>query len=267
MKITLQKGDASAARRALTSSPEFSSGRALAEPEPEPDSTKKRYVSNTGATWFLWAYHPTDATLLKPHSAKGVRSFDVNGGGAGKFFCVVYFTSMDVFKSIIFTHNITVNQRSCFCTFFCIGGAPSAPPLIWIHAACMLIGWGVLLPWGASIASCCKGATVKFRGLPLWFGAHTLLQPIGWLCQIIGFIIIVIFKGDTQVSSLQILFRFSSDSLQILFRFSSDSLQILFSSKQFVVMHIISWISMSLLFQKHSILILSYFSPYLNVSN
>ena len=97
MKITLQKGDASAARRALTSSPDSSRGRALAEPEPEPDSTKKRYVSNTGATWFLWAYHPTDATLLKAHSAKGPISFDVNGGGAGKFFCGVYLTSMDVF--------------------------------------------------------------------------------------------------------------------------------------------------------------------------
>ena len=161
MKITLKKGAASA-RRALTSSHRSgSSGRALAEPA---ESAKERFVSDTGATWFLYAYHPTDATILKAHSAKGPISFDVNGGGAG--------------------------------------GAPSAPALIWIHAACMLIGWGVLLPWGASIASCCKGATLKFRGKPLWFSAHTLLQPIGWLFQIIGFIIIVVYKGETQVSFL-----------------------------------------------------------------
>ena len=139
MKITLQKGDASAARRALTSSPDSSRGRALAEPEPEPDSTKKRYVSNTGATWFLWAYHPTDATLLKAHSAKGPISFDVNGGGAGKFLvgCILL---VWMCSSIIFTHNITVNQRSCFCTFFLYRWC-SIGTCINMDSCCMYAHW------------------------------------------------------------------------------------------------------------------------------
>lgn len=52
------------------------------------------------------------------------------------------------------------------------------------HGLCMLIGWGVLLPVGAAMAS-----LKKRIGAPLWFKAHIAIQVTGLSVALAGFII------------------------------------------------------------------------------
>ena len=56
------------------------------------------------------------------------------------------------------------------------------------------MSWGVLLPWGASIAACCKQSGVKIGSEPCWFSLHKTLMPSGWLLQLAGFVCIVVYK-------------------------------------------------------------------------
>jgi hypothetical protein len=72
------------------------------------------------------------------------------------------------------------------------------PGLIIVHAVCMLLGWGILLPWGAALAVHFKSSKYLCCGTPLWFGLHRIMMPIGWLLQLIGFACILVQKSGTQ---------------------------------------------------------------------
>ena len=52
------------------------------------------------------------------------------------------------------------------------------------HGVCMLIGWGVLIPIGASVAS-----GKVWVGNPRWFHIHRVAQSVGLLVALAGFII------------------------------------------------------------------------------
>jgi len=62
------------------------------------------------------------------------------------------------------------------------------------HAICMLLGWGVLLPFGA-----CAAAGLKDRlGAPLWFRVHVASQLIGMLIALSGFCIALVHFGPVS---------------------------------------------------------------------
>jgi hypothetical protein len=81
-----------------------------------------------------------------------------------------------------------------------------APPaLLWGHVLCMLIGWGCLLPAGVLWARNLRISEKKVCGSPIWFQGHWILQSVGWLFQLIGFIFIFALKGPVFSSPHEIL--------------------------------------------------------------
>lgn len=62
------------------------------------------------------------------------------------------------------------------------GGSLTTPMLI--HGSLMLIGWGFLLPSGAIIA-----AFGKHRPNAWWFKVHRVIQPVGLIFAIVGWIV------------------------------------------------------------------------------
>jgi len=52
------------------------------------------------------------------------------------------------------------------------------------HGVCMLIGWGILIPFGSSVA-----AAKVWVGNPRWFHIHRLCQVVGLAVALAGFII------------------------------------------------------------------------------
>jgi hypothetical protein len=55
-----------------------------------------------------------------------------------------------------------------------------------------------MLPLGALLAKTYKTSKKKVGDSPLWFGGHRLLQSLGVVFQIIGFVCIAFFKGNEQ---------------------------------------------------------------------
>lgn len=81
-----------------------------------------------------------------------------------------------------------------------------APPaLLWGHVLCMLIGWGCLLPAGVLWARNLRNSPKKACGSPIWFQGHWILQSLGWLFQLLGFIFIFALKGPVFSSPHEIL--------------------------------------------------------------
>ena len=58
--------------------------------------------------------------------------------------------------------------------------------LVWAHGGLMLIGWGIILPSGVVTARCRAGV-----GDPEWFRLHRMMQCLGMLFTLSGFIIAV----------------------------------------------------------------------------
>jgi len=64
------------------------------------------------------------------------------------------------------------------------GAAGTMQNLFLLHGSLMLIGWGILLPSGAIVAKFSKHRENSF-----WYKVHRVVQPIGLLVAIIGWII------------------------------------------------------------------------------
>lgn len=66
-----------------------------------------------------------------------------------------------------------------------------------VHAGLMFAAWGVLLPLGVMAARFLKGdakLTLKWLGTgPLWFMVHKLMQPLGLIVALAGFIVILLY--------------------------------------------------------------------------
>jgi hypothetical protein len=60
--------------------------------------------------------------------------------------------------------------------------------VLWLHVLCMLLGWGLLLPWGASLAN--RSRDVGAKGS--WYRTHVAMQITGWGCQIAGFVLSIV---------------------------------------------------------------------------
>jgi len=68
-------------------------------------------------------------------------------------------------------------------------------PLYDAHGVLMFLGWGVIIPLGMLFAR-------YFRHLPgpIWFDVHRVLQPLGYLIALVGFIIaLIMVKGQIAV--------------------------------------------------------------------
>mmetsp|Transcript_22484 Transcript_22484/g.57812 ORF Transcript_22484/g.57812 Transcript_22484/m.57812 type:complete len:223 (-) Transcript_22484:2378-3046(-) len=65
----------------------------------------------------------------------------------------------------------------------------SGPVVLYIHFVLMVLAWGVLLPWGAALAS--RGRERGAAGA--WFSAHWKLQVAGLVAMLGGFVAAIIF--------------------------------------------------------------------------
>eukprot|EP00949_MAST-11_sp_MAST-11-sp1_P003952 g3952.t1 len=73
---------------------------------------------------------------------------------------------------------------------------------LWLHVIFMILGWGCLLPFGVAWARYERLNPKKSGGKPIWFAYHYNLQYTGWFLQILGFIFIAIYKGDSQFQGI-----------------------------------------------------------------
>ena len=107
-------------------------------------------------TNFVWAYGSSNT--LTYHAKRGSVDFDV-ASGAG---------SLEKKK----------------------GGSAA----LYAHMLCMALAWGMLLPWGVSVAS--RSRNVEGAAPGAWFRVHRSLQYIGWFLQIIGFVMAVLYVEE-----------------------------------------------------------------------
>lgn len=70
--------------------------------------------------------------------------------------------------------------------------------LLVAHVVCMLLSWGCLLPLGVLWARNLRESSRKVGGTPVWFAGHRLIQSIGWLLQLMGFVFILAFKKGSH---------------------------------------------------------------------
>jgi len=63
------------------------------------------------------------------------------------------------------------------------------------HMLCMVLSWGFLLPLGVIWAHGARNYTRTCCGSPVWFQGHRIVQSLGWLLQLLGFICILIHKS------------------------------------------------------------------------
>merc|ERR1711968_337417 len=59
--------------------------------------------------------------------------------------------------------------------------------------------WGLMLPLGVLIARLTRSSDEEFMGKPAWFGYHRLLQSLGVLLQLGGFIAIVMYFNQNSM--------------------------------------------------------------------
>ena len=68
---------------------------------------------------------------------------------------------------------------------------------LWLHIICMGSAWGLLLPWGVSIAN--RTRSVQKDEKPgAWFWLHKNLQYTGWFLQLLGFIFVVVYVTNNS---------------------------------------------------------------------
>jgi hypothetical protein len=70
----------------------------------------------------------------------------------------------------------------------------SGPAAFYAHMVCMSLAWGMLLPWGVSIAS--RSRKVDGAAQGAWFHTHKTLQYMGWFLQIVGFVMAILYVGE-----------------------------------------------------------------------
>lgn len=70
--------------------------------------------------------------------------------------------------------------------------------LLALHAGCMLLSWGCLLPLGVVWARNSRTSDKMLGGHPIWFAGHRILQSVGWLVQLVGFAAIFVFKRGSH---------------------------------------------------------------------
>ena len=75
--------------------------------------------------------------------------------------------------------------------------------MIWLHAICMMLSWGFLLPLGVIFARYYKEDPRVVRGKPLWFRGHQACQYGGVVLQLLGFLFIAIHKGVFNIFRLR----------------------------------------------------------------
>jgi len=125
----------------------------------------RREIARQADTTFIWAYSTTNTAVKDQaptkHEANAYFMYNVDSGAGG-----------------------ADNQT---------------PALITLHAGLMLMSWGILLPWGASIAACCKKSGYQIGTEPAWFSLHKTLMPSGWLLQLAGFACILVYKSGRLV--------------------------------------------------------------------
>ena len=131
-----------------------------------------RPIEASAATTFLYAYS-TSASAVAYHGAnKGTARVDVSAsaddGGGG---------DVDVAPPAL-----------------------SAPALVAIHAALMLLSWGLLLPTGAVLARFLKGGFAPPQGSAraTWYRLHRACQLTGVVGMLGGFVAIAVHKGPAQ---------------------------------------------------------------------
>jgi hypothetical protein len=69
------------------------------------------------------------------------------------------------------------------------------PTLIWLHAICMMLSWGFLLPLGVILSRYYKQDPRVVYGKPFWFRGHQTCQYSGVLLMLLGFFFLAAHKG------------------------------------------------------------------------
>jgi hypothetical protein len=68
---------------------------------------------------------------------------------------------------------------------------------LWLHIICMGSAWGLILPWGVSIANRSRNVN-KDTHPGGWFWLHKNLQYTGWFIQLLGFIFVLIYVSNNS---------------------------------------------------------------------
>merc|ERR1711871_1603983 len=119
-------------------------------------NTENAIATGVGTkTSFIWAYGSSNT--LAYHSQRGVIEYDVTANSA----------------------EVTKEKASA---------------VFYAHMVCMALAWGMLLPWGVSVAS--RSRKVDGAAPGAWFRTHEALQYTGWLLQIVGFIMAILYVGE-----------------------------------------------------------------------
>jgi len=61
--------------------------------------------------------------------------------------------------------------------------------VLYLHLICMTLSWGCLLPWGVALANRTRNISGQPKGA--WFKLHRNMQIVGWVVQLIGFVMAV----------------------------------------------------------------------------
>jgi hypothetical protein len=108
-------------------------------------------------TNFIWAYGASNS--ISYHNAnRGAMSFDVASGVSSG----------------------TTKKQSTVA--------------LYAHMICMAFAWGMVLPWGVSIASRSRNVPGQKKGG--WFKVHRNLQYTGWFLQLLGFIFAIVMVEE-----------------------------------------------------------------------
>jgi hypothetical protein len=119
-------------------------------------------------TKFIWA-HGSTRSIAYHGTSRGTVSVDVGAHGSG------------------------------------VSASIAPPATLWIHAACMLVAWGALIPFGVAWARLERQNTNQFQSKPVWFAYHRIFQSVGCVLQLAGFACAVAFVqkgGHSHFSTL-----------------------------------------------------------------
>jgi hypothetical protein len=75
------------------------------------------------------------------------------------------------------------------------------PPLGFLlvaHIVCMFLSWGLLLPLGVLWAHNMRKSDKKLCSSPIWFQGHRIIQSVGVVLQLCGFLCILLWKKSSH---------------------------------------------------------------------